>query len=222
MRVTRLDECGRFPAPGTPDSVVVTDGFISVKMTTEVEEGTEIVQKNANGDICVNEKNPNAFKRVTLEIEMCGVNDAVATLMTNAEVYENWDEAGIGTVESAVPIDGVFAFELWTGLAGAKCGEGAATASGYILLPFVQAGTLGDVTVDSENAVNFTATGMYTRDGSGWGSGPYDVILQEPEADEDPVAGPLPSPLTEKDHRLRITVDVAPPPSMAGLQAMPA
>src|SRR3546814_20276438 len=69
-----LDECGNLPASGADDAVVATDGFISLTLTSEIEEGTEIITRKADGSLCVNERPSDSFKRFTLEMEFCGVD----------------------------------------------------------------------------------------------------------------------------------------------------
>jgi len=216
IRVTDLDTCGNYPEPDAPDAWLATDGFVSVNLTSEVEDGTEIVQRNAFGALCVNEKMSNSFKRFNVEITFCGVNPSLVTKVTNAEPYEDYagDIAGFTVAEGS--IDKKFAFELWTGLSGQACAEGAEDASGYLLLPFVNGGTLGDITIDGENAVTFSLTGAYTMGGNAWGTGPYDVLL-------DGEGGPaeLPTGLDPLDHLLLMDTGLAVPPSACDPQAMP-
>ena len=203
FRLTSLDVCGRV----TDESLsFVGDGFVSVTLSSETEEGAEILQKKFNGGLCVNEKQSDSFKRFTLENEFCGVNPDVLSIMTNAEPYEDasGDIAGFTVPEG--DIDKAFALEIWTGLSGQACGEGAEEASGYLLLPFVQAGVLGDIEMGGEDAVTFSMTGAYTKGGNGWGTGPYDVVFGE---DDEPSA--LPSALDPLDHLLIMDTGLAVP-----------
>lgn len=215
IRVVVLDECGNPPASGALDSVAVTDGFISVSLSAEVEDGAEIITKKADGSICVNEKLANSFKRFNADIEFCAVDPGLLSVTTNAEVYEGFESDPIGIVIPEGTINKKFALELWTGLSGQACEPGVEEASGYLLLPFVNAGTLGDVTVDGENAVTFSMSGAYTRGGNGWGVGPFPVLGG---AGGEP--SPLPTALDPLDHFLLVETAIAPPPSMCGLQAM--
>src|SRR5699024_11399919 len=104
-------------------------------------------------------------------------------------------------------IDKAFALEIWTGLSGQACGEGAEEASGYLLLPFVQAGVLGDIEMGGEDAVTFSMTGAYTKGGNGWGAGPYDVVFG---GDDEP--SDLPSALDPPDHLPITATGLAGPP----------
>lgn len=214
IRVVRLDNCGNVPAAAAADSMVVTDGFISVNLSAEVEDGTEIITKKADGTLCVNELTDSSFKRFNLEIEFCGVDPGLLSVVSNAEVYENYAADAAGIVVPEGTLGKRFALELWTGLAGGECAPGE-EASGYLLLPFVAGGVLGDVEVTGEAAVTFSLTGAGTRGGNAWGVGPFDVM------DDTGTPGPLPTALDPKDHLLLVETSIAPPVSACGLVAMP-
>lgn len=213
IRVTPLDNCGTVPVSGEQ---VSTNGFITLTLTSEVEDGTEIITKKADGSLCVNEMTDASFKRFTVEIEFCGVDTDLLAAVTNADQYPDAGGDSIGIVVPEGTIDKRFALELWTGLSGAACAAGEEEASGYLLLPFVAAGVLGDITVDGENAVTFSMTGAFTKGGNGWGVGPYDVVM------DAGTPGALPTALDPLDHLLLIETGVAPPPSACGLQPIPA
>lgn len=219
IRVVALDSCGARPAAAAIDSMAVTDGFISITLSAEVEDGAEIITKKASGALCVNEKAADSFKRFTVEMEFCGVDPGLLSLVTNAEIYENYAAVAAGIVVPEGDINKKFSLELWTGLAGAACEAGADEASGYMLLPFLNSGVLGDLTVDGENAVSFMMTGAYTKGGNAWGVGFANVI-----AGVTPGFAPskLPTALDPLDHLLLIETGIAPPASVCGLQAMPA
>ena len=185
--------------------------------TAEVEDGQEIITRRADGSLCVNERTPNSFKNFTVEIEFCGVDPALKTFMTNANPYEDWNGDLAGFTVPEGEINKAFAFELWTGLSGQACVEGATDAGGYLLLAFVQAGVLGDLEVGSENAVSFSLTGAFTKGGNAWGVGPYDVDLDEAG---DPAA--LFQPIRPTDHLLPQRVYVAPPTPTDGAVALTA
>lgn len=207
LRATELSTCGDVTV-GT-SLQVTTDGFITITLSSEVEEGTEIIQRNAAGALCVNEKMADSFKRFTVEIEFCGVNPSLLAIVSNAVAYADYagDVAGFTVPEGE--IDKKFALELWTGLSGQACLPGGAgdEASGYMLLPFVQAGVLGDIEMDGENAVTFSLTGAYTMGGNAWGFGPFNVLR---DTEGDPAV--LPTPLDPYDHLLLIDTALAPPP----------
>jgi hypothetical protein len=217
IRVTKLDQCGNVPASGTAGSIAVTSGFISVKLSSEVEDGEEIITKKADGSLCVNEMTSPSFKRFTAEIEFCGVDPGLLSLITNANPYNNYagDVDGITVPEGT--ITDKFSLELWSGLTGAACptGAGITECSGYLLLPFMQAGVLGDIEVTGDDTVTFSMTGAYTKGGNNWRKGPYNVLLN------GSTASTLPTALDPLDHLLLTETCVTPPASVCGLQAMP-
>ncbi len=68
-RVTRLQADGSL-ATG-PNSAYVMQAFTRVSFTPEFEEGEDITEKSANGNICVSFKTNDTLKRVTLELAIC-------------------------------------------------------------------------------------------------------------------------------------------------------
>lgn len=216
MRVTRLDGCGN-PVLG-PDSVVVTKGFISVALTANIEEGEEINVTNANGDVCILDTPCPKFNNYGVEVTFCDVNPALFTLMSGQPVVTNGaDTTGFRMNSDVSACDSGFAIELWTGVPTDACEPGSGQSYGYMLLPFVRSGVLGDFTIENA-AINFTLTGAQTKKGSGWGVGPYDVVN---------IAG-VPSPLAEPiqvgDHLHLDMTTLAPPdedcdPEALGVEA---
>ena len=176
MRVTALDECGAPPAEGTPNSMAVTKGFVSVDIEVDVEDGDEIIVKNADGDLCINDKSKDNIKRLNLTMEFCQVDPGVFYLVTGMELEldaaPDLDVAGFRLKSGAPDVN--FALEVWQGINNAECAPGEGRPSGYNLFPFVTNGILQGYTIEND-AATFTIT-AWTQGGSGWGVGPYDVI----------------------------------------------
>lgn len=216
MRITRLTDCGAPLVAGTANAFIVTSGFISVTLSSEVEDGAEIIQKNAAGNIVVNEKRSASFKRFNVEMTLIGVNPSLLSYISNATVYNDYagDQAGFKVSEG--PITNKFALELWTGLAGQDC-VGANEASGYIVLPYIQAGVLGNIEVNGENAVNASLTGASTRGGNAWNTGPYQVVFGA----NGTTPSKIPTALNPYDHLLMIDTALALPPESCNPQPAP-
>ena len=216
LRVTRTDECGTPPEPSAECALVVTKGFITVGLTSETADGDDIEQKNADGDLCISDKSRDQFKRWNLEAEFCEVDPALLSLVSNAVLETDWDDdvVGIRTYQGAP--EGSFALEVWAGVPGEDCLPGEAAQYGYLLLPFVIPGVLGDITIEND-AATFTISG-HTRGAGGWGVGPYDVVPIN--SDNDP--GPLGDAMLSSEHHLLRTTTIAPPDAVVGCQAMPA
>lgn len=215
MRVTRLNGCGGVTLGA--DSQVATEGFISVGLTANTEEGETISVTNAAGKICILDEPSPTFTGYTIEVQFCGVDPELFSLMTGQSVVMNasgTEPEGL-RVNSGVDVnDSGFALELWSSVPVAACDESGDASYGYFLIPFIKGGTLGDVTIEN-GAINFTLSGASSKDGSEWGVGPYDVVR-----DASGAAAPLNEPIDPKDHlHLQVTT-VAPPVLTEGAAAV--
>lgn len=121
VRVTRLNSCGVYPVPTTTNSLVVSSGFISVQYAMDYEDGDEHIQKNANGDLCINDKACDQFKRVMVTISFCEVDPDLFSLVTGATLEVDSSGIDVGFRVSEGVVCSNFALELW---AGTDSGEG--------------------------------------------------------------------------------------------------
>lgn len=212
LRATRLDGCGS-PVLG-PDSTVVTGGFISIALTANITEGTEINITNANDEVCVLDTPCPKLQNYTVVITFCDVNPVLFNLMTGQPLVLNGtDTVGFRMNSEVSACDSGFALEMWTGVASDACEPGAGQSYGYILLPFLQGGVLGDFTVENA-AINFTLSGAATKKGSGWGVGPYDVVMDTGSP------SPLADAIENGDHLHLERTTVAPPEADCDAQAL--
>lgn len=213
IRVTRLDGCGR-PVYGD-DSQAVSKGFISVGFTANTVESDEINVTNANGERCIYEPAVTSLVGYGVEIQFCNVDPDLFSIVTGNPVVTNWLGEVIGfDVDTSVDQEaqGV-AIELWAGTnATDACDNpGAQGNYGYLLVPFLKGGIVGDWTLEN-GAVTFTITGANTRDGSNWGVGPYSDIM----LDELGEPGPMVKPVGKTVPFRVIMTDVAPPTDFCG------
>lgn len=176
MRVTRTNACGAVVLG--PKSVVASEGFISIALTANTEEGEAISQTNAAGNICVLDTPSPKFTGYSVEVAFCGVDPDLYALMTGQPVVLDGDDNAVGfQVNSDVDLDGSgFALESWSSVPGAACDESGDPSYGYFLVPFLKGGVIGDFTIEN-GAVNFTLTGAQSKDGNSWGVGPHDVLI---------------------------------------------
>ena len=219
MRVTALDGCGR-PKKGAC-STVVSDGFVSAAFTANTDTGDEISVTNAAGRICVRDTPCPVFTGYTLELTFCEVDPELLSLLTGQQpVYDAQTQDAIGfRMNSDISAcDSGFALEIWSNVPGIACdpddASGGAGAFGYLLVPFMQGGVFGDFTVEND-AVSFVVSGAGTKAGSGWGTGPYDVV-----GDATGTAGPLIEPIDKGDHLHIQVTTVAPPEPTCGCEAL--
>lgn len=178
MRVTAVDACG-VPKSGTCVSATST-GLVSVDMQDQVENGTEIVVMNAAGLICINEKSPVQLKWIEVTITFCNVDPELFNLVTGSTLVLN-DAASPQAVgfqtRTSNYATGAFALEVWTNMAAPACvtiGTFVLVPYGYFLLPYIVEGRVGDLKIENSN-VSFTVAGR-TKQGTGWGTGPKNVL----------------------------------------------
>lgn len=204
VRVTRVDECGT-PVRG-PSSVIVSEGITEIGFSVNQTEGETVEVPNFGGKICVYDQPSPQLTGYGVEINFCEVNPELYAMLSGQTVVYDSEDNPVGfRVNSSVDANAQgFALEAWTGVAGAACEEGAGSVSGYLLVPFLKGGTLGDFSLEN-NAITFTITGAQTKDGTNWGVGPYDVVL------DGGVPGPLLGPLDANDHLHIQSTNVAPP-----------
>lgn len=217
LRATRVDSCGR-PIVGD-NAMGVSDSFVQVAWTANTNTTDEINQTNANGERCIYAPAEDQFTGYTLELQFCGVDPEMFSLMTGQRVYLDANGYPIGfAINSKVSLNGQgFGLEVW---AGSKPSDvcatpGAGIEYGYFLAPFVVGGILGDYTIEN-GAINFTISGATTRDGNHWGVGPYLVL---PNA-AGTGAATLPTPLDVNDHKLIVATTIAPPDAFVGLRPL--
>lgn len=157
VRVTRLNACGVYPVPTTANSLVTSSGFVSVQYSLDYEEGDEHIQKNANGDLCINDKSCDQFKRVMVTMSFCEVDPDLFSLVTGNTVEVDGSGVDVGFRVSEGVTCSNFAFELWSGLDDEDCpssneiqqiAEGGAGLTSFTLtvtVPGYSAGTTASI-----------------------------------------------------------------------------
>lgn len=213
IRGTRLDSCGR-PAWGNKTQIA-TEGFVSIAQTANYDDGDEITVKNARGRRCVQKDAEPELINASLDVTFCNMDPEFYTLLTGFPVIYHpitGDAIGYRANRGVRPGDVRVALEAWTGAQGTVvCDDDGDVPYGYLLWPFLSGGRVGDYTLEN-NAVTFSVTGMLTKDGSGWGLGPYDVVTDDAG---DPA--PLPEVIDALDHWLTQVTTIQPPESTIGL-----
>lgn len=216
MRVTKLDSCGRFVYGEM--SQAVSDSYVSVALTATTVDSDEINVTKANGKRCVYEPAETRLSGYSVEATFCEVDPDVFTIITGYPAVEDAFGNVVGfdvDTDDSIPLQ-AFGLETWTDFAS---GDGCANPDadgeyGYLLLPYLKGGYVGDFTVEN-NAVTFTITGATTRAGNAWGTGPYKVVLDgtgTPSTLLEPLRPTVPLRVT--------TVEVAPPTPVVGARPL--
>jgi hypothetical protein len=185
-------------------------------MSPEIEDGTDILYKAANGRLCAFRKGCPALKYYNVEVNWQFISPELTEIMTGQPVVFGFDGKPIGYDDCSVKCDTGFALELWA--ENIEDCDPAATNQGswtYFLMPWITNGVLGDAEIGSEG-FSPTLTGV-TRAGGGWGVGPYNV--QEQDIAGTP--GTLLTPLGATCHRRTFNTEVPPPAVTCDYQAVP-
>lgn len=169
-RVTRLDVCGN-PVTGAGNQAVF-DGFVQIAASSEYEEGEEFLLKNANGNLCVIDKDPNELKRVGLSIEMCTIDPDVIVIMTGERLLvTGGGVTGTGVVFGDGILTARFSVEVWQPISGAQaCSTTGAQQFVYWVFPNVGNAMMGDFTFEN-GTFTLTVDAETKAVGPLWGQG---------------------------------------------------
>ena len=215
IRVTRLDACGN-PDPGA-SAVVVSKRISTVTIDEVTEEGTSIRERNFGDELCIVDDAYTDVLGYTADIALCGVDPDLIHLLTGQPVVLNAAGDVVGfDATSGIDLDGFgFALEVWSKIAGSACNDAQGNRRwGYTVFPFLKGGRLGGFSFEN-SAVQFTISGAQTREGNGWGVGPFDV-----DRGAGGTPAPLHTPLSEKTHYRNIMVSLDPPAASCGSFAL--
>lgn len=206
LRVTRLDSCCKPPSSGTPDSYVVSDSFITLNLKAELEAPDEFIVKLANGKLCINEIGCATLKRYTTEVTLCNADPDLFGIMGGVAKIVDWNGDTVGyEVDQDLGSCGKFSLEFWTRVPQSQCLSNGLTQYVYWLLPCLQNGRVGDVSIaNGPLEFSFTADAIPS---SSWGIGPYDTVAQ----DIVNTPGPLLSPIGCQTALHVQTTTIAPP-----------
>jgi hypothetical protein len=214
--VVALDACGT-PVL-SPTSVVTSKGFITVALTATINTGNAISVINANGDTCIKDDPNPEFEGYVAQIDFCGVDPDLFHIVSGMPLVTDSQATpqNVGFRQNSdvdVSLSG-FALEMWSDVPGQVCAVAGQKSYGYMLLPFLKGGVIGDFTVGND-AVNFSLTGAATKTGSGWGVGPFNVTRNLTN-----VAVPLKTAILSGDHLHLELVTVNPPTAVCGATAL--
>lgn len=122
IRVTRLDAAGNL-LNEAGDSYT-TSAFLRASFTPEYEEGDEIVEKSADGTVCVSYKAPDTLKRITMELAICEPDPELTALISgglllrkNMGTVQSPDNKSVGYASPSVgddPTGNGVALEVWS------------------------------------------------------------------------------------------------------------
>ena len=164
IRVTRTDICGVPESIFTPQTRLTTKGFVSLGLTPNIEAGEEITVKNADGSLCVTDKDPDQLKWFDLEMLLCGIPLPLLEMLLGVTLLLD----GLNSVGGVLPsrasqIDQLpRQVEIWS-----RNKDAAACAPGATPVPYVHFGLpltrnwqVGGNKTFSITQLEFTLTGQ--------------------------------------------------------------
>lgn len=162
IRVTRLNANGTLS--NTPGDSITTTKFIRVSFTPEYEDGDEIIEKAADGTICVTFKAPDVLKRVNLEVAICEPDPEITALLSGGLLLTDADGLAVGWSSPLVGEDvsgfGV-AVEVWS--RAIQSGKPSTVYPYYHwIFPYVKTRQSGDRVIEN---------GLLANTFEGWGVG---------------------------------------------------
>jgi hypothetical protein len=177
IRVTRLDAAGNL-LNGAGDSYT-TSAFLRTSFTPEYEEGDEIVEKSANGTVCVSYKAPDTLKRITMELAICEPDTELSQLISgglllrkNFGSFASPNNKSVGWAAPSVgddPTGNGIALECWS-FAVADGRRAATNPYFHWVFPYVKLRQSGDRVI--ENGMLATTFEGYGLGNINFGSGP--------------------------------------------------
>lgn len=204
MRVVALDTCGN-PVTGASSAVIVSSGFISVKMTPQYEDGNEYTQKTADGLLCVNQKDPSQLKRVNLDVAMCVLDPDMIVTVSGARLLNNGGATGTGAAFTGLQNAARFSLELWQYVGGARNGCNASGLQQYVYWAWPNVGNtqISDYTAEA-GVSQFKFTAETDVASPLWGDGPGSGTAW------------ITSPVQAYDHYLYNVTTTTPPTATCG------
>lgn len=190
IRVTRLDASGNLLTE--PGDSYATSAFLRVSFTPEYEEGDEVVEKSANGTVCVSYKAPDTLKRITMELAICEPDTELSQLLSgglllrkNLGTYAAPDNQSIGWSSPGVgddPAGNGVAIECWS--FAVKDGKRATTRPYFHwVFPYVKLRQSGDRVIENGLLANtFEGYGLGNEffDGGPDGRWEFPVAAERP------------------------------------------
>lgn len=214
-RVTRLGPCGEIL--DTACAYATTESFVDITLTRVLQDRQDALQLNANGDICVDKPKAPILRWYEVVITFCNVDPELFNIVSAEPLImdDSLTPEAVGwcTLPDS-PASSNFALEFWTGTEDEGCDDDE-VIYGYGLLPRLTQGMIGDVTIQN-GVINFTVTAI-TRGANQWGTGPYNVIINETGANAG-FPGPLLLAVNPASHKCFQWTKLGPPQGDCGCQ----
>lgn len=207
LRVTKLDSCGA-PVIGTSCDYAVSESFITLDISMQVQDPDEFILKLQNGRICINENGEATLKKFEIKMEVCNADPDFFNIISGVNPVLDFQNDVVGfVIDQDLGSCNRFSLEFWTKVVGDNCTDPVTGASQYLywVLPHIINGRIGDISV-SNGPIIWNLTGEAIPS-STWGKGPFLVA----PLDSNNTPGKLTTPMGN-DVALRVQFTTIPPP----------
>lgn len=219
VRVTRLDECG-VPVEGACSSAT-SESFVDITLTKIMQERQDALQLNGNGDICVDVPKAPILRWYEVNLQFCNVDPELLNIVTDDPIILNDAETpeavGFITERGSIATNN-FALEFWVGTEDESCDDGE-VEFGYGLLMWLRQGYLTDLTFGNQ-VTTFTVNAI-TKFNSQWGTGPYNVLINESGLNAG-LPGPMLTAVGPNEAKRFFWTKLPPPDGQCGCVELPA
>lgn len=151
IRLIKLDSCGNV-VTGAGSAMVIMDGFISIKVTPQYEDGTEVVKKRADGSLCVNDKSNPQIKFAQVDGDWCVLDPDAIVIMNGSRLLTN-GATGTGMMMSLLSaISARWSLEIWQDVYGVNaCNAQGQQQYVYWAFPNVHNAQIQDFTAQNDS-----------------------------------------------------------------------
>lgn len=148
VRVTLLNSCGA-TVTGASSAQITTAGFTQVAQSAQYDTGAEHITRRADGQLCVNEKDPDYLKRLQITFDLCSINPGIIANTVSGARLLTYSQSPTGT-GFALGTQGTpphWSLEVWQDVAGQACDSSGNPLYVYNAWPNLSNGKIGDYNI---------------------------------------------------------------------------
>jgi hypothetical protein len=116
LRVTLLDQCG-VPIVGEESAQVTSDSFTEISNSPNYEEGQRFLQRKANGEPCVNERDSGFLNWIEQTVSICTLDPDLVAVVTGDDLITDGPD-NIGVIFGGELLNARYSMEVWQPVAG--------------------------------------------------------------------------------------------------------
>lgn len=114
IRVARLDPGSGVPLPGA-GNLIVSNALTEMTYETTYEDGTDIFERNACGDACLDYRGPDVKRRLQISLTLCTHDPSLMAFLSGGDTLAATADNGLGW--AAPPVGAIerlpISIEVW-------------------------------------------------------------------------------------------------------------